>query len=83
VHKRGFHIVAEVSVVGDSEEASAAPITPRSVGGSCDTPVKENDASNNPAAVNLPFANLSSETGHKYLSEGMITDIISHLSKHR
>jgi adenylate cyclase len=39
--------------------------------------------SNRPSIAVLPFTNMSAQTKQEYLSDGISTDIITHLSKHR
>jgi DNA-binding winged helix-turn-helix (wHTH) protein len=75
VHKRGFHFIANVTFVNDSS-------TPEK-NDSCVEPDTEHSSANNLAVMILPFSNLSSEPGHEYLSDGITTDIISYLAKHR
>lgn len=70
VHKRGFRFVASLSSDSDPEPS----LIQDSV---------ENNLRNKPSVVVLPFANLSSEPGHEYLSDGISTDIIAQLAKHR
>jgi TolB-like protein len=72
VHKRGFRFVAAIApaVNTDSETSPAQPGTEPSLA------IKS-------AVMVLPFSNLSSESGYEYLSDGITTDIITHLAKHR
>ncbi|MEH6580986.1 MAG: tetratricopeptide repeat protein [Halioglobus sp.] len=74
VHKRGFRFVAEVTPHQSSE------ITDHDGAARPDSNEK---LARNPAVVVLPFSNLSSEPGHEYLADGISTDIIAHLAKHR
>ena len=72
IHKKGFRFVAELT--SDDNPAS--------------TPEKQRAAEapkahTKPAIAVLPFANLSRDEEQEYLSDGIATDIITHLSKHR
>jgi len=83
VHKRGFRFVAKV-FSGDQISTSAAELATGVV--SVERRAKAESNPNlikNPAVVILPFSNLSSESGHEYLADGISTDIIAHLAKHR
>ncbi len=83
VHKRGFRFVAEVRS-GDQDLEPAG--MPAAVVMANDRRAKVSASSSavkNPAVVILPFSNLSSEAGHEYLADGISTDIIAHLAKHR
>ncbi|MDI5985776.1 tetratricopeptide repeat protein [Halomonas sp. M4R5S39] len=71
IHRKGFRFVGEVH--NDDPATVAQP--PTQLG----TP----DALHKPAVVVLPLTNLSSETEHEYFSDGVSSDIIALLSKHR
>jgi len=73
VHKKGFRFIAEVEPAS-SPGFAAAPEP--AVGDSA-------RATKRPTVAVLPFANLSSEADQEYLSDGITTDIITLLSKHR
>jgi len=83
VHKRGFRFVATVfsdeQVLASAAELASGiqPIERRA------KPAVKLNLVRNPAVVILPFSNLSSEAGHEYLADGISTDIIAHLAKHR
>ncbi|MGE0624841.1 MAG: winged helix-turn-helix domain-containing tetratricopeptide repeat protein [Pseudomonadales bacterium] len=72
VHRRGFRFVADVTA-RTPEEAGGASIRPGAVTTRPDRPT---------VAV-LPFANLSTDADQDYFSEGVSTDLIAHLSRHR
>lgn len=76
IHKKGFRFVADVVESNDKD------ITPQLV--------TENQKSllpgttnNKPAIVILPFTNLSQDNEQEYFADGISSDIISLLSKHR
>lgn len=72
VHKRGFRFVGDLSsaLAIISEPSAGGPAVPQ-------VPIEKS------AVIVLPFSNLSSEPGHEYLADGITTDIITHLAKHR
>ncbi|MEO0424401.1 MAG: winged helix-turn-helix domain-containing protein [Pseudomonadota bacterium] len=75
VHKRGFRFAGErvsVTEAGASPPPAAKTTTPAA-----------STTSHKPAVLVLPFANLSGERGQDYLADGITTDIISHLARHR
>ncbi|MGH1463163.1 MAG: winged helix-turn-helix domain-containing tetratricopeptide repeat protein [Neptuniibacter sp.] len=74
VHKRGFRFVVAVEVEESASGADESSAGENSLTG---------HVTDNPAVVVLPFANLSDEAEQQYLSDGLTTDIIAHLSKHR
>lgn len=75
VHKRGFRFVATVEKVANNVE-SVLHVTHSS---------QESNSPelDRPAVAVLPFMNLSSEAEQEYFSDGITSDIITHLSKHR
>ena len=84
VHKKGFRFVPVVTIL-DSESITS------SAKSSSDAIVRADQNSNpadavkreKPAVAVLPFNNLSSEPEQEYFSDGISTDIITLLSKHR
>ena len=81
IHKKGFRFVAEL----ESEhclEKEAETITTRSP---INKELEKDKQSRHsrPAIAVLPFENLSSEAEHEYFSDGITSDIITFLSKHR
>lgn len=78
VHKRGFRFVAPVTSSTDNAPAASAHNPPSTTS----EPVIANSAKK-PSVVVLPFLNLSSEAEQEYFSDGVTTDLITHLSRHR
>ena len=76
VHKRGFRFVAKV----DSPYASQENIAQ----GTANAP-SSNDQSQleKPTVVVLPFVNVLNDPAQEYFSDGVSSDIITHLAKHR
>jgi len=71
IHRRGFRFVAPVD--GSQTTQIQQELTePRTTG-----------ASDRPSVAVLPFANLSTDSDQDYFSEGISTDLITHLSRHR
>lgn len=88
IHGKGFRFVAEVkecpaeaaqpveverasAIAGESPDAVPSHAQEMAV------------ARSKPAVAVLPFTNLSGDAGQEYFSDGVTTDIITHLSKHR
>jgi TolB-like protein len=70
VHKKGFRFIAEITDAKQSNReiiADQSPNAPRTKA----------------AIAVLPFSNFSSQEEQAYFSDGITTDIITHLSKHR
>jgi len=72
IHKKGFRFVAELAPTSTSDRPVIA-----------DPAATPSKSPSKPAIAVLPFANLSSDAEQEYLSDGITTDIITHLSKHR
>lgn len=83
VHKRGFRFAAKVIVDSDAVTINAEKVSEYSASDGSAQPGSEQGLIHSPAVVILPFSNLSSEPGHEYLSDGITTDIIAHIAKHR
>ncbi|WP_298829047.1 winged helix-turn-helix domain-containing protein [uncultured Piscinibacter sp.] len=85
VHKRGFRFVGEVSPLeGPAPEADgrqAEPVAASAQGRAAAAEVPEHF--DRPAIAVLPFVNLSGQPEQEYFSDGVTTDIITRLSKHR
>jgi adenylate cyclase len=82
IHKRGFRFVARVDgvVVDDSGDDM---IKQRPLTGNGAELVSAAKPAVKPAVGILPFANFSQYDGQDYLADGITTDIIARLSKHR
>lgn len=78
VHGRGFRFVGEVTditpVVTSLERPNAKPVSDTVAAGSDET---------RPLIAVLPFVNLSDDAEQAHFSDGITTDIITNLSKHR
>ncbi|MCW5634644.1 MAG: tetratricopeptide repeat protein [Rubrivivax sp.] len=99
IHKKGFRFVGEVRRLGDEpprpDAATATPGPPEALASAgvpaeaaapaaADSPALPAPAPcQRPAVAVLPFANLSGEPSEDYFSDGITTDIITRLSKHR
>ncbi|HUG21417.1 winged helix-turn-helix domain-containing tetratricopeptide repeat protein, partial [Piscinibacter sp.] len=89
IHKKGFRFVGEVRRIDDDpprRRAGDLGVHVRSEAGNempaqAATPVPP--PRNRPAVAVLPWANLSGETAQEYFSDGVTTDIITRLAKHR
>lgn len=73
VHKKGFRFVAPVHL---PKMVSAGEVAFKSSSAGALIPADK------PRVVVLPFSNLT-DTAQEYLSDGITSDIISHLSRHR
>ncbi|MBZ2169930.1 winged helix-turn-helix domain-containing tetratricopeptide repeat protein [Marinobacter sp. F4216] len=91
IHKKGFRFVAPVEEVDDAEETPGPEAGPDEVppeplmsdpAGPSTVSVPASHSAK-PAVAVLPFSNLSSSPDQEYFSDGITTDIISNLSKHR
>ncbi|MFC3286084.1 winged helix-turn-helix domain-containing protein [Litchfieldella rifensis] len=71
IHRKGFRFVGIVQT-DDPEELAPPP-----------TQLGTPDPLHKPAVVVLPLINLSRETDHEYFADGVTSDIIALLSKHR
>ncbi|MEJ2142221.1 MAG: FlgO family outer membrane protein [Gammaproteobacteria bacterium] len=78
IHKRGFRFVAplknEDEQSGANEKLAASEISASD---------NTNNKPNRPTVAVLPFVNLSDAADQEYFSDGICSDIITHLSKHR
>ncbi|MBV1869856.1 MAG: winged helix-turn-helix domain-containing protein [Gammaproteobacteria bacterium] len=74
VHKKGFRFVAPVECL---EGAAAVPGQPLVLQTDLHEPQSK------PAIAVLPFVNLSNDAEQEYFSDGITSDIITYLSKHR
>lgn len=73
VHRRGFRFVGELAAGPDESSADPSP----------ETAEAKTPAGRRPAVLVLPFVNLSSDASQDYLVDGITTDIMGHLGKHR
>lgn len=73
VHRRGFRFVAAVSQEADSSQSTI-------VRSALNAPPLHPDR---PAIAVLPFSNLSADADQEYFSQGISSDLITHLSRHR
>ena len=81
IHKKGFRFVAPLVTEAPQAETQKSQDTSEPVAkapASFETPSKKN-----PGVAVLPFSNLSSDPQQEYFSDGITTDIISNLAKHR
>ncbi|MBW7469457.1 winged helix-turn-helix domain-containing tetratricopeptide repeat protein [Marinobacter sp. F4218] len=87
VHKKGFRFVAPVQELDadDTPTANEAPgPEPENAEPDPGNPAPAPGShSARPAVAVLPFTNLTNDPGQEYFSDGITTDIISNLSKHR
>lgn len=81
VHGKGFRFVAPVMREGDGEAVSAGAGGDESA--PANAPVANRIRSDRPAVAVLPFENLSGDADQEYFSDGITTDLITHLSRHR
>jgi TolB-like protein len=82
VHKKGFRFVAPVHVVADIPVAET-PWLEVNQRRSSDQSVSKHADKWRPTIAVLPFSSLSSDVEQEYFSDGITTDIITMLSKHR
>ncbi|MCB1906318.1 MAG: winged helix-turn-helix domain-containing protein [Rhodocyclaceae bacterium] len=82
VHKKGFRFAGEVrrdqadgDIRTDAEAADPAPLPAEPAPGA--------PSAGRPAVAVLPFVNLSSDAEQEYLSDGITSDVIARLCKHR
>jgi TolB-like protein len=91
IHKKGFRFVGDVRLVDGNNPAVDDPTTDpvaiaTSAEASTDGPPERTaagDRFDRPAVAVLPFVNLSGMPDQEYFSDGVTTDIITRLSKHR
>ena len=79
IHKKGFRFIATVNADENARTADSNETT-------IDTPLTDEQApfhTRKPSIAILPFVNLSSDAEQEYIADGISTDIIDHLSKHR
>ncbi len=83
IHKKGFRFVGEVRREEDGEVAddlsSVAAPPPDAPPAAAEHPA----GAGRPAVAVLPFSNLSSDPEQEYLSDGITSDVIARLCKHR
>lgn len=94
VHKKGFRFVAEVMCIevnaefkghDQTSEQGTTSIGDRVTKSSEDAVTHSSSTrstNSKPFVAVLPFSNLSSDPEQEYLSDGITSDIITHLSKH-
>ena len=76
IHKKGFRFIAEVMETEDQIDNKLIQPNQQSL-------LTDNSTHNKPAITILPFANLSKEPEQEYFADGISSDIITLLSKHR
>ncbi|MDH5354179.1 MAG: winged helix-turn-helix domain-containing protein [Gammaproteobacteria bacterium] len=82
IHKKGFRFVADIRP--DPENNDPKNITNSILVDSNDESVAiESGQLENPAVAVLPFHNMAAQPDQEYLADGITTDIITHLSRHR
>lgn len=82
IHKKGFRFVGEIIEIGNDTVAtdfSAKPPKRRVT----DTSEHSSEHGWRPTIAILPFSVLSNDADQEYLADGITTDIITMLSKHR
>lgn len=85
VHKKGFRFIApvqELPPVAETPEARSDGASPPEPDPTC-PPRPPSGHSAKPAVAVLPFTNLTNDPSQEYFSDGITSDIISNLSKHR
>ncbi|NQV45204.1 MAG: winged helix-turn-helix domain-containing protein [Rhodospirillales bacterium] len=80
IHKKGFRFVADI--VADPKEPTG-DTTSRLARQGAQGGQGDQGSRTKPSVMILPLTNLSSEGSHEYMADGITSDIISHLSKHR
>jgi TolB-like protein len=91
VHKKGFRLVCDVKRLDDAAPAAAPPeavagTREKPASASAETgagPAAPSSHAHRPSVAVLPFANLSGMPEQEYFSDGVTTDIITRLSRHR
>jgi TolB-like protein len=73
VHKKGFRFVGDLS---SELAAKKQPVENESI-------TTDYERHEKPSIAVLPFSNLSNESEQAYFADGISSDIINHLSKHR
>ena len=76
VHGHGYRFVADVDVDVDVDDRATEAGEPEPT-------VTESDAHTNPVVAVLPFANQSGDHTRDHVADGLTSDIIAGLSKHR
>lgn len=81
IHGKGFRFVAPVirDADGDAQSAIAGGAQPATA----DPAAAVRGRSSRPAVAVLSFENLSGDADQEYFSDGITTDLITHLSRHR
>jgi TolB-like protein/Flp pilus assembly protein TadD len=85
IHRRGFRFVGELRPI-DTAATPAPPGSEPAAGAGLPSNVSPSAADATPArsaVAVLPLANLSHDAAQGYFSDGVTTDIIARLSKHR
>jgi len=87
IHKKGFRFVGEITQpdINDVEARSSTQPSESTGAEATATKSDSNTVANitKPAIAILPFANLSNDAEQEYFVDGITSDIITHLSKHR
>jgi TolB-like protein len=82
VHKKGFRFVSQVQVI-DQQPIDNTPSSNSSQRRSTDNTAPTQADEWRPTIMVSPFSSLSSDAEQEYFSDGITTDIITMLSKHR
>jgi len=81
VHKRGFRFVADVQQEPQSNNEQPLKTSNQNVDHA--TLVNHQIKTKHPTVVVLPFMNMARDPEQEYFSDGVTTDLINHLSRHR
>lgn len=79
IHKRGFQFIAELH----SHRSSETTGTDNTASNNINNEPTQSSSNKQPSVAVIPFQNLSSDPEQEYFSDGITTDIITLLSKHR
>jgi len=88
IHKKGFRFIAPVEIIGLSNSLKGSEQNKSNTDSEIEDsqnepPRKLNHKNAKPAIAVLPFINRSSDAEQEYFSDGITSDIITYLSKHR
>jgi len=83
IHKKGFRFVAPVKIIDLSNSPKGPEQNKSNTDSQNELSQKHDHKNTKPAIAVLPFINRSSDTEQEYFSDGITSDIITYLSKHR